>query len=286
MFEGDPGLYIGTSSWSERDWVGVFYPGGTPPREYIRFYSQQYDTVEIDSTFYAFPAEETVRGWRARTRPEFTFAAKVPRLITHEKQLLEATGDMLLFVETMAELHEKLGPLVLQFPHFRRSAFVDFPAFAARLDPFLRALPAGFRYVVEVRNRDWVGPELAAICREHDVAVAWTERPGMPGPGEWVERLGGPTSDHQYIRWLGDHHAIERITQRWNKTVVDRTEAVRRWLDVIRDLRRVNLEVRGYFNNHFAGHAPESIELFRELYAGHRRPPPVPPPLEQGEFGF
>lgn len=286
MFEGDPGLFVGTSSWSERDWVGVFYPGGTPPREYIRFYSQRYDTVEIDATFYAFPSASAVSGWYARTSSEFTFAAKVPRLITHEKRLKDASGDMMLFVEVMSELREKLGPLLLQFPQFRRSEFADLSAFLTRLDPFLGALPPAFRYAVEVRNAEWVGPELAELARAHDVAVTWTERPGMPLATEWADRLEGPTTDFQYIRWLGDHRGIERITERWNKTVVDRSEAVGAWLDVIRQLRAVNAEVRGYFNNHFAGHAPDSIELLRELFAGRRLPPPVPPAPEQGEFDF
>lgn len=282
MFEGDSGLHIGTSSWSERDWVGVFYPPRTPSNEFIRHYASVYGIVEIDATFYAMPSEIHINAWRSRTPESFRFAAKVPKIVTHDKVLVGAEGDMRLFVETMQELGPRLAPLLLQFPYFNRSRFAAKEPFLDRLGRFLDRLPPGARYAVEIRNPDWIGPELQSVCAERKVAVAWTERARMPTPREWLDRLGGPSTDFVYIRWLGDHHGIEKITQEWSRTVVDRREDIEAWVPIIRELRVQGVDVFGFYNNHFAGHAPDSIELFRELYAGVRRR--KPPRLEQGEL--
>src|SRR5262247_2071224 len=80
----DPGLVrFGTSSFSWTDWVGPFYPPGTPPGEFLRYYATQFDAVEVDSTYYAIPADRVVAGWLAKTPPGFKLAAKFPRSIVH-----------------------------------------------------------------------------------------------------------------------------------------------------------------------------------------------------------
>jgi uncharacterized protein YecE (DUF72 family) len=80
-----PNLRLGTSSWSSEDWVGTFYPPGTPPADFLPEYAKHFDTVEVDSTFYRSPSRSMVKNWRERTPPGFVFAAKVPQVITHEK---------------------------------------------------------------------------------------------------------------------------------------------------------------------------------------------------------
>ena len=268
MFEGDPGLRIGTSSWSERDWVGVFYPKGTPPARYIEHYSTVYDTVEIDATFYRMPSERAVDAWAARTPDHFRFAAKTPRIITHEKVLDGAVWDMTLFVETMQRLGPKLGPLLLQFPYFNKKAFEGPEPFLERLDRFLGELPPGPRYAVELRNKAWVVPLAHEICKKHGAALAWVEQAWMPSADQWPRRLGGPSSDFAYIRFLGDHKAIEEITDRWDRPVIDRRPTLERWIPVMRQLREQGVDVYGFFNNHFAGHAPATIDLFTKLWTG------------------
>ena len=277
MFEGDDGLRIGTSSWSERDWVGCFYPLKTPPAKYIQHYSGVFDTVECDATFYRMPTEKMISGWCERTPENFRFAAKVPRLITHEKVLDNAKDDLLLFVEIMQGLGDRLGPLLFQFPYFNRKAFSGPEPFFERLDHFLEDLPTGPRYVVELRNKAWVVPAAQEICSRHGVALAWVEQAWMPSAREWSKRLGGPSADFAYIRFLGDHKAIEQITDRWDQVVIDQRQVVARWVPVIRALREQGVEVFGFFNNHFAGHAPATIELFRELWCSELGKDPQTP---------
>ena len=110
MFAGDSNLHIGTSSWSSKDWVGPFYPTGTRPEHFIEYYATVYDAVEIDATFYRMPTVRNVDAWRRRTPSGFTFAVKTPRIITHEKCLIDAEDENLMNAMKTAEilLNQKL----------------------------------------------------------------------------------------------------------------------------------------------------------------------------------
>jgi uncharacterized protein YecE (DUF72 family) len=263
VFAGDARLRIGTSSWSSKDWVGPFYPTGTRPERFIEHYSSVYDTVEVDSTFYRPPSNTQIRAWRSRTPDGFLFSLKTPRIITHDKVLVDAVDDMRRFVDTVSGLRERLGPILLQFPYFNRRGFPAPEQFFDRLERFLDVLPEHARYVVEVRNRAWVGRRLQQLCGERRVAVAWVEQAWMPTARQWPELTGGPSTDFGYVRWLGDHKAIEKLTNRWDRLVLDRSAVLDAWTDVMLGLRSDSRYVFGYFNNHFAGHAPASVEQFR-----------------------
>lgn len=270
MFGGDPDIRIGTSSWSSKDWVGPFYPRGTRPEQFIAYYSGIYDTVEIDATFYRLPTKANVRAWRERTPDGFRFAVKTPRSITHEKILVDADDEMRLFLDTINDLGDRLGPVLLQFPYFNKGKFSKREQFFERLDAFLEGLPGEFDYVVELRNRAWIRRELVELCNARNVALAWVEQAWMPSAGEWPKLAAGLESRFAYIRWLGDHQAIEQLTKKWDQPVIDKSDVLRAWIEVLRELRRRQIAIYGYFNNHFAGHAPSSVELFRELFIEDR----------------
>jgi uncharacterized protein YecE (DUF72 family) len=266
MFANDPDIFIGTSSWSSKDWVGIFYPKGLKPADFIESYATRYDTVEIDATFYRTPTVTNVASWRRRTPKGFTFAVKAPRVITHEKVLVDAEDDMGHFLEVISGLDDRLGPILLQFPYFNKKVFSSKAPFFERLDNFLSQLPNQFRFAVELRNKNWLRQDLHEICTRHRVALAWVDQAWMPGPSQWFEITGGPTTDFAYIRWLGDRKQIEKLTTSWDRTMIDRRSSVEQWVPVVSALRREQIRIYGYFNNHFAGHAPNSIELFRDLY--------------------
>src|SRR5258708_6061690 len=80
-------IRLGTSSFTATGWQGSFYPKGLRPADYLSYYAQHFDTVEIDSTFYATPNVSVVRSWNAKTPEGFLFAAKVPQEITHKRVL-------------------------------------------------------------------------------------------------------------------------------------------------------------------------------------------------------
>lgn len=103
-------IRLGTSSFTADGWQGAFYPRGMKSADYLRFYSTRFDTVEVDSTFYAIPSVEAVENWARKTPTGFVFSVKVPQVITHEKALVECDWDCEKFVQTVSFLGEKLGP--------------------------------------------------------------------------------------------------------------------------------------------------------------------------------
>jgi uncharacterized protein YecE (DUF72 family) len=276
-------LRLGTSSWSSTDWVGPFYPPGTPPREFLSFYATRLDTVEIDSTWYRAPAARTVDGWRDATPGNFRFAAKVPKAITHDKALVDCGAELAGFVKVMERLGDKLGPLLLQFEYVAKGRDAEEyrtgSGFLARLEPFLATLPPGHRFVVEVRNEHWLGPRLLDLLRAHRVALALTAYFTMPPVERLLKRVaaaGGLPADFGYVRFLGHHSqmdravaaAVEAGTRRdeWGSLLVDRTGEMERWVPALRGLLGSHSPVFAYFNNHYAGYAPGSLDLFRTVW--------------------
>lgn len=213
-----------------------------------------------------------IRKWGAVTPAGFLFAAKVPQVITHEKVLVDCQQEILEFIKAMEGLGEKLGPLLLQFPYFNKSAFASSTEFFQRLSAFLKGLPQPFQWAVEIRNNSWLTPAFYAILREHKVACALVDQAWMP-PVQQVLRDDSPlTADFSYVRWLGDRKGIEEITTSWDKVVVDRAADLQRWVEPIRPILAEGKVVYGFFNNHYSGHAPASLELFRQMMAS---PSPV-----------
>ncbi|HZD13351.1 MAG TPA: DUF72 domain-containing protein, partial [Candidatus Binatus sp.] len=109
-------LRIGCSGWSYKDWIGAFYPKDAQPADYLRLYASVFDAVEIDSTFYRTPSSQQVANWRHVTGDNFRFSAKLPKKITHELKLRDATQQLERFYASISQLGSKLGPLVIQLP--------------------------------------------------------------------------------------------------------------------------------------------------------------------------
>jgi uncharacterized protein YecE (DUF72 family) len=265
-------IRIGTSAFTADGWEGSFYPRGMKPADYLSYYATQFDTVELDNTFYRTPAISTVKGWYAKTPPGFLFAAKVPQVITHEKVLVDCEADLKHFLETMGELKEKLGPLLFQFGYFNKSKFKSQAEFLARLKPFLKKLPKGFQYAVEIRNKNWLDAAFAETLRERGVALALIDQSWMPRPWEMKEKIDLITADFTYVRWLGDRKGIEEQTKTWDKTIVNRTSDLKNWAEVFIKFFSRSLKIFAFANNHYGGHAPDTVKVFRELWrAGGER---------------
>ncbi len=261
-------IHIGTSAFTAAGWEGSFYPKGMKPADYLSFYATKFDTVELDNTFYRTPALSTVQGWNAKTPPGFVFAAKIPQAITHEKVLVDCEDDLKHFLKTMDALGDKLGPLLFQFGYFNRGAFKSQAEFLARLRPFLKKLPKGYQFAVEIRNKNWLDVRFADLLREDGVALALIDQSWVPRPWEMGEKFDLVTADFTYVRWLGDRKGIEEQTKTWDKTIVDRRADLKRWADLLWDLvnsKKIRKLV-AYANNHYAGHGPATVQLFMDLW--------------------
>lgn len=267
---------IGTSSFSENDWVGPFYPSGTKPAEYLVYYAKKFNTVEIDATYYAIPSAGTVDGWRLKTPDGFLISAKFPRSIVHGGKEAKPDAKIILdpeatysvrdkFLEVMNRLGDRLGPLVLQFPYFSKAVFDSSAIFMDNLDKFLTDLPKEFRYAVEIRNRGWLTGEFAEMLRRHDVSLVLVDQAWMPHADEVEKKFDPVTSNPAYIRLLGDRKEIEAITTSWDKEVIDRGDRLERWAEVVARLVEREVETLIYINNHYAGFAPATAERLHDM---------------------
>jgi len=245
---------IGTSSWTSEAWWGRVYPERTPPADRLRLYAGLFDCVEVDATYYTVPARRTVEGWYSRTPPAFLFTLKVTRELLDPKTPVNAE-KLHGFVSAAQLLGEKLGPLLLQFPPWvkpgRSTQF---------LWELLSALPAGPRYAVELRDAGWYAGEtrerLLRELRDRQIILAWASL-------NYVEIPPEVTSEEVYLRFIGDHTSIPAESH--GEVRADRTAETVRWADRLRavssDLHRALV----FFNNHYAGFAPASANLFRNL---------------------
>ncbi len=175
--------------------------------------------------------------------------------ITHVKNLVGAEQETQNFVRTMADLGDRLGALLLQLP----------PSFTVEgmgvLEDFLKTLPEGFRYAVEVRHRSWLGSDLPEMLKEHGAALTLIDYPRMP-------RMQEATADFSYIRWLGDRREFPADHTHLKK---ERDEDLRWWAEVVGGFLEAGKTVFAYANNHYQNHSPSTLERFLEIRRGSGR---------------
>jgi len=150
-------------------------------------------------------------------------------------------------------LGEKLGPLLFQFGYFNKKAFVGVNDFLARLRPFLKKLPKGRKFAVEIRNKNWLVPQFVETLRERNVALALVDHVWLPRPKQLFERFDPITTDFTYVRWLGDRKGIEEQTKTWDRVIVDRSADLAEWVEVLKTVHKRKIQIYGYANNHYAG---------------------------------
>ncbi|MGE5568024.1 MAG: DUF72 domain-containing protein [Rhodospirillales bacterium] len=212
-------IRIGASGWHYNHWRGPFYPEKLPASKFLAFYSQHFDTVEINNSFYKLPAESALEEWESTVPPNFLFSVKASRFITHMKKLLDPEAAFKKFFDRVILLGRKLGPVLFQLPP-------RWNCDPERLDAFLSGLPRRLRYAFELRNPTWFNPEVEAILRNYRAAFCIYEIAHFLSPktitSDFVYvRLHGPDGPYQgdyadsvLAGWARDFRA-------WNKTGKD-----------------------------------------------------------------
>jgi uncharacterized protein YecE (DUF72 family) len=179
-------VLVGTSGYSYKEWRGPFYPGDLPASQFLHFYSERFETVEVNNTFYRMPTAKLLEGWAEQVPDPFLFSLKAPQRITHIARLKDATETVEVFVRTANILGARLGPLLFQLPPFLRKD-------AARLATFLEQAPKGPRYAFEFRHASWFDDEIWAVLRAHGASLCIAE-------GETLESPLVATADWGYVR--------------------------------------------------------------------------------------
>jgi len=163
-------LRVGTSGYAYKEWKGNFYPAKLPDKEMLRYYGQQFATVEINHSFYQMPRERILEGWAEMVPAGFQFALKANQKITHVMKLRNCEELLKRFLEAASVLHEgdHLGPILVQLPP-------TFRADLGVLEEFLKLRPRAFRFALEVRHPSWYTEETYALLRQYETALCLAE---------------------------------------------------------------------------------------------------------------
>jgi uncharacterized protein YecE (DUF72 family) len=234
--------------WSYSFWVNKLYPKGTKPKAYLTEYAKHFNSVEIDATFYRIPSEDTVRSWAAQVPKGFRFAAKFPQAVSHAAGLEYDPEKLDIFLGRIAQLGDRLGPLLIQFPPYLKPDHV-------KLRDLLDALPPGFLYAAEFRNKAWFTEDTYALLRDKRVAYALNNTPGHPEVN---------TTGFTYIRWEGDRKAVNG-----EKGIIeaDRVSETADWAKRIKRLSETGVEVYGYVSKYYSGYPVSDVEELKRLLA-------------------
>lgn len=237
-----PSIHIGTSGWSYAHWENVLYPAGLPAARRLDWYVGNFDTVELNASFYRWPRDTTFAGWQRRLPPGFRMSVKAPRGLTHAKKLYEPEVWAGRIGAGWHELGDRRAVLLVQLaPGHERDD--------ARLDYFLGALPPWIRVAVEFRHPSWQAEEVFALLERHGAAYCVMSGAGLPcvlraTAGFVYLRLHGPDREHLY----GGSYSEADLG--W-------------WAERIREWQRDGREVFAYFNNDGGGNAVRNAWTLR-----------------------
>lgn len=237
-------VHVGCSGWAYPHWRERLYPKGLAQRQWLPYYAERFNTVEINNTFYRLPKVTAVEGWVAQSPPGFVFAVKASRYLTHVKRLKTLDPYLERFFEPLEPLtrSEKLGPLLWQFPaNFQRND--------ERLSAALQALPRG-RHAFEFRHESWFTEEVYALLREHGASLVVGDE-----ASRWVSSPHVRTADWTYIRF---HHGARGRHGNYSRSEIET------WARRIAQWRR-DTEIYVYFNNDWEGYALRNARLLKSL---------------------
>jgi uncharacterized protein YecE (DUF72 family) len=235
-------LRIGTSGWHYKHWLGTYYEADARGPQMFARYIRDFDTVEINNTFYHLPLPATFATWKKTAPAKFLYAVKGSRFLTHMKKLKEPEEGIARFFAGVKELGRKAGPVLFQLPpRWKKNA--------ERLDAFLAALPRGYRYAFEFRETSWIDDEILAILRARKAAFCIYEIAGYQSPLV-------ATTNFVYVRLHGpDIRAYQGSYSR---------RQLQEWAERIRQWQSDGLSVYFYFDNDQAAYAVDNaLELKR-----------------------
>jgi uncharacterized protein YecE (DUF72 family) len=257
---------LGCSGWNYGDtpdkggWVEVFYPDKDTKR--LRYYSQFFNTAEMDSIFYekfySQMTKGTFIGMSRATPDKFQFSVKVPETITHNKRLdinKSAMTDFEEFLDKISPLKtsNKLGAVLIQLP----------PSFSVNdfrnIEGFLDRLPSGYNYAVEFRHPSWKTEGPWDMLKHYNIATVMTDSP----PQENLQFLSDITitsPDHSFIRF----HGRNTKGHYWYNYLYTKEE-LKLWVDKVDQVKKQTKVLRAYFNNHYGGKAVVNALQFKEM---------------------
>jgi len=236
-------IRIGTSGWHYDHWRKRFYPEGLPKSKWFEYYAKDFDTVEINNTFYQLPTQQTFQNWYKQAPRNFLFTIKANRYITHLKRLREPQEPLERFFERVCSLNENLGPILYQLPP-------SFHKDLDRLKAFTELLPKKHLAVFEFRHESWYAEDTYKLLNKFNVGFCTHDMPGKPSPCVITGRL-------IYVRFHG-------TTGKYAGNYPD--SALRNWADWIKDNLKGIRSAYAYFNNDYNAYAISNAKTLREQF--------------------
>lgn len=244
-------IRIGTSGFHYRHWVGPFYPPKTSTAKMLEYYIRHFDTLELNNSFYRLPTVNAFECWRDSTPPNFVFAVKASRFITHNKKLKDPENALENLLPRAENLGKKLGPVLFQLPPKWKFNL-------ERLENLLQILPREHRYTFEFRETSWMKPEINRILARFNAAFCIYELAGYHSPFDL-------TADFTYVRLHGPapgkyqgSYSDERLSE-WAKWIEARA----------RELKAIYI----YFDNDQAGYAARNALTLKQMVFGKSAAP-------------
>ncbi len=250
-------IYFGTSGFSYDDWVGNFYPAGMPRREWLSYYAREFNTCELNSTFYALPKLSSLEAMVGKTGEDFLFCIKANQEMTHQREDNAPVFDAFCQVLEPFITAGKLGCVLAQFPYsfgFNRYNWDYLKLFKERLGE----LPV----VIELRNAQWLRSEVFDWLHQHDLGFCCVDEPQLPN---LLPPLAEATSKIGYVRFHGRNSAKwwqhEQAYERYDYSYTP--QELSEWLPKIQKLDRVAEKTFVFANNHWRGQAIDTIRQLR-----------------------
>jgi uncharacterized protein YecE (DUF72 family) len=246
-------LYIGCSGWSYTSWQGTFYPSNVENKLWLPYYSQVFNYVEVDSTFYRIPNQSMVKNWDRKIPADFMFTAKFPKVITHDKKFTNVQKELSLFYDAMKPLKKKLLALLIQFP-----PYVKITEGLEALKQYDFFFDESFRYAVEVRHPSWFSDLAYNFFLNNNICMVWNQLDTIQSPPI-------VTSDFVYLRLIGDRSIKETD---FGEIQNDREQEMKYWTRKFKAVRENEKDVKAGIvaaNNHYAGFGAATANMFRVM---------------------
>ncbi|MBS0351216.1 MAG: DUF72 domain-containing protein [Proteobacteria bacterium] len=244
QFTQNANCFIGTSGWTYEDWAGAFYPKELPKSKWLEYYASQFNTVELNATFYRSFPQKTYESWYKRTPDNFHFVVKISRFISHIKKLVDVEESIQKAQQSAHGLKEKLGLFLLQLPPkigYNKELLIS--TLAAFSDPS--------QLVVEFRNAQWFNPETYSILKKFNCIACNIDSPHLR-IYDWV------TSDIAYLRLHGHTkmYAYDYDRRQLNKIT-----------DILDGLKKKGAKkIYVFFNNDHFACAPKNAAKLKKIY--------------------
>ncbi|MBA3815524.1 MAG: DUF72 domain-containing protein [Parachlamydiaceae bacterium] len=233
-------VYVGTSGFSYSHWKENFYPKGLPTKKWLEYYSREFSTVELNTTFYHLPLISTVNNWQKQVSDNFIYAVKASRYMTHQKRLLDCKASVDLFYDRMKLFKTKAGPILFQLPP-------SFKMDKERLIEFIKNLKKSHDHVFEFRHESWYVSEIYEILEKNKLALCITDLNGKLSPEEI-------TSNFTYLRLHGPKKAYQGS---YGSKLKDWKSKIEKW--------STKISVYCYFDNDEKGYAIQDAKTLKDM---------------------